>query len=182
MTTIEDDRVATFHTSLAASGRSSAIPESDDAYGWLVGSWELNVRRYWAADVSAQGIKGEVHAGWALEGRVVQDVWIMPRRGERSAGLDKRLNMYGTTLRAWDSSIRAWRITWSNPAGEHFEQQIGRRIDNQVVQIGTRADGTPTRWRFTEITAASFHWLGESLAPDGVTWNVEGEFLARRTP
>lgn len=29
-----------------------------------------------------------------------------------------------------------------------------------------------------EYTA--FHWIGESLANDGKTWNMEGEFLARR--
>ena len=181
MMTAKDDRLMKFHTALAASARSSEIPEADDAYGWLVGSWELDVKHYWAVDVSAQRIKGEVHASWILEGRAVQDVWIMPRIGERSASLDKRLNMFGTTLRVWDSSIRAWRITWSNPAGEHFEHQIGRWSGNQVVQIGTRPDGTPTRWRFTEITSESFHWLGEALAPDGVTWNLEGEFLASRT-
>jgi hypothetical protein len=180
MTTMIDDPVSMFHAALAASERSSEIPESADAYGWLVGSWELVVKRYWATDVSALGIKGEVHADWTLEGHAVQDVWIMPRRDDRSAGLDKKLNMYGTTLRAWDASIGAWRITWSNPAGEHFEQQIGRKIGNQIVQIGMRPDGTPTRWRFTEITADSFHWLGESLSPDGVTWNLDGEFLAKR--
>lgn len=30
---------------LAAPARSSEIPESADAYGWLVGSWELDVLR-----------------------------------------------------------------------------------------------------------------------------------------
>ena len=180
MKTAKDDRLMKFHTALAASGRSSEISEADDAYGWLVGSWELDVRHYWAVDVSAQGIKGEVHAGWVLEGRAVQDVWIMPRCGERSASLDKNLNMYGTTLRVWDSSIRAWRITWSNPAGEHFEEQIGRWNNNQIIQVGMRPDNTSTRWRFTEITAESFHWIGESLAPDQVEWKLEGEFLARR--
>src|SRR6266404_344298 len=89
-----------FHTVLAASGRSAEIPESADAYGWLVGSWELDVLHYWAMDVSARGIKCEVHAGWVLEGRAVQDVWIMPRRSDRTAHLDKKMNMYGTTLRA----------------------------------------------------------------------------------
>jgi hypothetical protein len=177
----EDSRLASFCASLATSGRSTEIPEADDIYGWLVGSWELDVKCYWAVDVSALGIKGEVHAAWTLEGRAIQDVWIMPRRGERSASVDKSLNMYGSTLRAWDASIRAWRILWSNPAGEHFEQQIGRRNGSEIVQVGTRPDGTPTRWRFVEITAESFHWLGDSLAPDGVTWNREGEFLARRT-
>jgi len=88
--------------------------------------------------------------------------------------------MYGTTLRVWDPSIQAWRIKWSNPVADHYEEQIGRRSGEDVVQIGTRVDGTPTRWRFTEITADSFHWLGEALDTDGKTWKLEGEFLAKR--
>jgi hypothetical protein len=174
-------RTGNLHTALASAGRSPEIPESEDAYGWLVGSWELDVRCYWGVDVSARNLRGEVHASWTLEGTAVQDVWIMPRRGERPARADKKLNMYGTTLRAWDSSIQAWRITWSNPAGNHFEQQIGRRSGRDIVQIGARPDGSVTRWRFVEITLETFHWLGESLAPDGQTWNLEGEFLATRT-
>ena len=181
MTTIELASMAPFHAALAADERSPEIPESKDAYGWLVGSWELDVLRYWGVDVSAQGLKGEVHAGWSLEGRAVTDVWIMPPRAQRWGEPDKKLNMYGTTVRAWDASIDAWRITWSNPAGQHFESQIGRRSGAYVVQVGARPDGTPTRWSFTEITDRSFHWLGESLAPDGKTWNLEGEFYARRT-
>lgn len=169
-----------FPAALSASGRAAAIPESADAYGWLVGSWELDVIRYWAADVSARGLKGEAHFAWVLEGLVLQDVWIMPPRPERTGAIEKTMNMYGTTLRAWDASIEAWRITWVNPAGDHFEQQIGRRVGRDIVQLGVRPDGTPTRWRFTEIERDAFHWLGESLQPDGVTWLLEGEFRARR--
>ncbi|HZW10434.1 MAG TPA: hypothetical protein VFF69_11075 [Phycisphaerales bacterium] len=169
------------HGALGATGRSADIPEAADAYGWLVGAWELDVLRYWAEDVSALAIKGEVHAGWVLEGRAVQDVWIMPARTRRTgAPPDKRLNMCGTTLRVWDPTIEAWRITWRNPAGDHHEDQIGRRIGDEVVQIGVRPDGTPTRWRFTEVTPRAFHWLGEALQPDGRTWRLEGEFRARR--
>lgn len=171
---------AGFHVALAASGRSPEIPESADVYGWLVGSWELDVLHYWAMDVAARGIKGEVHAGWVLEGRAVQDVWIMPRPSERTANLDKKLNMYGTTFRVWDPTIRAWHIKWRNPAGDHHEEQIGRWSGKDVVQIGTRPDGTPTRWTFTEIAPDSFHWLGEALEQDGKTWKLEGEFRARR--
>ena len=165
---------------LAASGRSAEIPESADAYGWFVGSWELDVLHYWAIDVSAKGIKCEVHAGWVLEGRGVQDVWIMPRRLDRSEHLDKKMNMYGTTLRVWDPSIQAWQITWTNPAGDHHERQIGRRVGQDIVQIGTRPDGTTTRWTFREITPNSFHWTGEALNPDGRTWRLEGDFRATR--
>jgi hypothetical protein len=88
--------------------------------------------------------------------------------------------MFGTTVREWDPAIQAWRITWINPAGGHREQQVGRRSGADIVQVGVRADGTPTRWRFTEITRDSFRWLGEALQPDGETWRVEGEFRARR--
>jgi hypothetical protein len=171
---------STLHSALAASGRSPEIPEAADAYGWLVGSWVLDVRHYWGIDVGQRGIKGETHFGWVLEGRAVQDVWIMPRRSERTAKLDKNMNMYGTTLRVWDPSIQAWRITWRNPAGDHHEEQIGRWSGKDVVQIGTRPDGTPTRWSFTEIMSDSFHWLGEALEPDGKSWRLEGEFRATR--
>jgi hypothetical protein len=187
MATIDLDQAQELWIATTAPGRAAEIPEPDDVYGWFVGSWELDILRYWNVDVAAQHIKGEVHAAWSLEGRCIHDVWIMPRRADRSSRSDrsappnKKLNMYGTTIRAWDSSIRAWRISWSNPAGDHFEQQIGRRIGRDIVQLGTREGGTTTRWRFTEITPNSFHWLGEALNPDGQTWTLEGEFLAHRT-
>jgi hypothetical protein len=104
----------------------------------------------------------------------------MPRRTDRTTPLDKSRNMFGTTLRVWDQSIEAWRISWRNPAGDHHEDQIGRRIGNDIVQLGTRPNGTATRWTYTDITPNAFHWLGESLNPDGKSWTLEGEFRARR--
>ena len=68
-----------FHLALAAAERSPEIPESGDVYGWLIGSWELEVVHY-RVDVSARGLRAEAHFGWVLEGRAVQDVWIMPPR------------------------------------------------------------------------------------------------------
>ena len=169
-----------FTALLPAPGRSPEIPESADVYGWLVGSWELEVVHYKGVDVSAERIGGEAHFGWVLEGRAIQDVWIMPRCSERRPDQEKTNNMYGTTLRVWDASIRAWRIDWINPVSGHREQQTGRRVGSDIVQVGARSDGTPTRWQFTEITADSFHWLGEALEPDGKTWKLEGEFRAKR--
>ena len=169
---------------LAAPGRSAEIPEENDVYGWLVGSWDLEALHYAAVDVTPLHIQGEVHFGWVLEGRAIQDVWIMPRVSERNANLAKTNNMYGTTLRIWDASVQAWRIRWINPVTNHYEQQTGRRVgprkDDDIVQVGARIDGTATRWRFTEITADSFHWIGESLDVDGATWRLEGEFRCKR--
>lgn len=169
-----------FVSLLHAAERSAEIPESHDIYGWLVGSWQLEVVHYRAVDVSARKIKGEVHFGWVLEGRVIQDVWIMPRVPDRTPDSDRMNNMYGTTLRLWDTAIHAWRIRWFNPVSGHEERQTGRRVGDDIVQVGARPDGTATRWRFTEITPDSFRWVGEALEPDGEAWKLEGEFRARR--
>jgi hypothetical protein len=169
-----------FHSALAADGRAPEIPESADVYGWLCGSWHLEVLRYRGVDLSAQRLHGELHAARVLEGRAVQDVWIMPRRGDHTAAADPTMNMYGTTLRSWDASIQAWRIAWTNPVRSHREEQIGNWSGRDIEQNGTRADGTRTRWTFTEITANSFHWRGEAIYPNHTTWTLEGEFLATR--
>src|SRR4030095_3264347 len=136
------------------------------------GSWDLDVVHYRAIDVRDHALKGEVHAGWVLEGRAVQGVWLMPWRSERCAKPDRSMNMYGTTLRSWDPVIQAWRISWTNPVSGHHEDLIGRWSGKDIVQLGTRADGTQTRWSFTEITADSFHWTGEALPTDGHAWRL----------
>ena len=168
------------HAVLMSPGRSPEISDSDDVYGWLCGSWDLEVVRYGGIDVTAHQLRGEVHAAWALEGRAVQDVWIMPRREARQREPDRHLNMYGTTLRSWDPTIRAWRIAWTNPVSGHREDQVGRWNGRDILQEGARDDGTKTRWTFTDITPRSFHWRGEAQYPNQRTWTLEGEFLATR--
>jgi hypothetical protein len=109
MTTIKVAKVGALLLVLAADGRAPEIPELRmPTDGWS-GVGELDVYRYWGKDVSAHRIKGEAHFGWVLEGRAVQDVWIMPRRSNRTANLEKIMNMYGT-LRVWDTSIQAWHM------------------------------------------------------------------------
>jgi len=179
MTTLAAQDRGILANALMATERSPEIPEQEDIYGWLIGSWDLDVYRY-GVDVSSLGIKGEAHFGWVLEGRVVEDVWIMPRIVDRSPDLGKVNNMFGTTLRIWDGSIQAWRVTWINPVTGTRDELIGRWSGKDVVQVGSHADGTPIRWSFTEITPDSFRWTGETLESDGKTWKLEGEFRARR--
>ena len=173
------EQTSEFPGALVAPGRSPEIPESADVFGWFVGDWELDVRSYWV-DVSARKIKGEVHASRVLEGRAVQDVWIMPRRSERSTEIDKMCNMYGTTLRIWDPTIQSWRVTWNNPVTSRRNELVARWHGRDVVQIGTSPEGAPIRWIFSEITCDSFHWTGETLQVDGKTWKLEGEFYGKR--
>jgi len=179
MRTIDAPKIDWELPGLSATGRSAEIPEDLDLYGWLVGSWELDIRHYWV-DVSARSLKGEAHFAWVLEGRAVQDVWIMPRRQDRPPAAGEICNSYGTTLRVWDAALQAWRVTWINPATGARCDLIGRWSGKDVVQIGAMPNGTPIRWMFTEITPNTFRWTGESLQADGISWKLEGDFRARR--
>ena len=179
MNMLDDTVDCGFHAALSAPARAADIDATDDLYGWLIGSWDMDVLHY-RVDLGNVRRRGEIHFGWVLEGRAVQDVWIMPPCREHHAGLTAADTMYGTTLRVWDPTLRAWRVTYMNPLTGQRDELIGRRVGNDLVQIGTHANGTPIRWNFTDITRDSFRWTGVALAQDGVTWTLEAEFHARR--
>jgi hypothetical protein len=164
---------------MPASQRSAEIPEADDLYGWLAGSWELDVT---AHDDEGHVIEstGEAHAAWVLEGRAVQDVFINPRRLDRGPLSPRFANWYGTTLRIYEPATRTWRVNWFNPHDGFRAELIGRRVGGDIVQLGKFPDGTPIRWSFSEIEPDSFRWRGERLERDGLTWKLQVEFYGRR--
>ena len=111
---------------------------------------------------------GEIHFAWVLEGRAIQDVWILP-------GV-----FYGTTLRIYDPGIDAWHILWSDPVRQFYTRQIGRARGDDIVQEGRNDAGEFVRWSFTRIEANSFRWLGERSRDGGTTWHLQAEFDANR--
>lgn len=159
-------------------------------YAFLIGSWDTDVVTYEENGPSHRG-RGEIHAGWVLEGRAIQDVWMIPPRPERRADaplLPVAGNWYGTTLRLYDPRLDAWHILWSDPAMQNYVRQIARARGNDVVQEGRIAlvengelrNGPLLRWSFTDITPRSFHWRGEVSPDDGATWRLQVEIFARR--
>jgi hypothetical protein len=156
----------TFNDALHSPGPAADRAEKLKLYGFLVGDWEMDGVLY-REDGTKYEAKGEIHAGWVLEGRAIQDVWIFERV------------FYGTTLRIYDPGLDAWHILWSDPTKQYFSKQLGRARGKDIVQEGTSGDGTPNRWRFTEMTSDSFHWIGETS--DGRSdWVRVSEFFPRR--
>jgi hypothetical protein len=150
-----------------------------DLYGWLIGSWDLDITRY-LPDGSKRERKGEWHFGWALEGRAVQDVWIVPPRGAREGDAAANVNSYGTTLRVYNPRIDAWQIQWTDPVTQNFLSMIGRKEGDDIVQLGKNSDGHPVRWSFSDITPHAFTWRGETSVAKG-SWRLDVEFACRRT-
>jgi hypothetical protein len=166
----------------------STAPASDRAdklglYGFLVGSWETTVIAHEESGITHTN-RGEIHAGWVLEGRALQDVWMLPRRAERQPDAPRPLpvtgDWYGTTLRIYDPGLDAWHILWSNPVTQLYTRQIGRARGADIVQEGRHESGALMRWSFTRIKPESFHWLADISTDDGATWRLQTEVLARR--
>lgn len=156
---------------LKASGPAPDRAEKMGLYGWLIGDWTFDavVNR---DDGTQHNGRGEIYFGWVLEGRAIQDVWILP-------GV-----FHGTTLRVYDPGIDAWHILWSDPLKQLYTRQIGRAQNHahgrDIVQLGKTETGALLRWTFTDIAPDSFRWLGEHSNDDGATWRLQSEFKVRR--
>ena len=152
-----------------------------DLYGRFIGSWDLDVTQF-PEGGPARRRKGEWHFGWVLEGRAIQDVWIVPRRGPLREG-DAAANAfsYGTTLRIYDPRNDTWQIQWSDPVISNFLTMIGRKEGDDIVQLGRDQEGRPIRWSFSDITPDSFTWRGETSPDQGANWQLDVEFACRRS-
>src|SRR5262249_60442038 len=112
----------------------------------------------------------------------IQDVWIAPSRLVGQGGSAQDL-MYGTTLRVYDSESDLWSITWIDPVTKSFNRMTGRKVGDDIVQEYCTEEQVLSQWRFTEITANSFHWIYRDSRDRGETWKVRVEFfLQRRAP
>jgi hypothetical protein len=102
---------------LHASGSDQDRAAKLALYAWIVGRWDMEVTTFKEDGTTHEG-RGEIHAGWVLQGRAIQDVWMIPRLKERKPGvtpLPGSGNWYGTTLRIYDPNLDAWPRNSTTP-------------------------------------------------------------------
>ena len=156
-----------FANALVSSGPAADRADRMALYGQFIGDWVFEALVHKDDGGEHRG-RGEIHFAWALDGRAVQDVWILP-------GV-----FYGTTLRIYDPAIDAWHILWNDPLKQLYTRQLGRAQGHDIVQIGKADDGTPVRWSFSRIRPGFFRWRGERSLDAGASWQLQADFQVRR--
>jgi len=169
-----------FIAALHADGPAPDRAEALSLYGQFVGDWNAEIVAYGPDGARHEG-RGEIHFGWVLQGRAIQDVWTIDRR-PGAPEMPVTGNWYGTTIRVYDPALGAWRIYWIDPATNAYRYQVGRGQGTDIVQEGATESGALSRWSFTEITPRSFHWKGEASLDKGASWRLVVEVFARRRP
>lgn len=154
-------------------------PDHADAlqlFGRLIGSWSIEWRGLYDEEEGGwRTAVGEWHFGWVLQGRAVQDVWIVPRRSDPEPGQG-----YGTTIRFYDAATKAWRVVWVNPAkGAIYIFEI-QEVDGGIVMTTRDTENELARWAFSEIAENTFRWKGSASDDGGATWQLQEEMVATR--
>jgi hypothetical protein len=161
---------------LAASGPNADYADELMLFGQFVGDWEADFAVY-GQDGSKQIAKAEWHFGWVLEGRAIQDVFIVPRRSDRA---ESGWTDYGTCLRFYDPAIDGWRVVWVSPSHGEILNFTAREVGDEIVLEGKYLHATPMRWIFSKITANSFHWRRMFSTDGGTIWQLHKEMNVRR--
>src|SRR5207245_4474235 len=136
---------------LGADGPLPELKEKLMLFGQFVGDWEMDAR-YPQPDGTEIRAKGEIHFGWILNGRCVQDVWMS--RDQRTG----RAIPSGTTVRYYDPKIDAWHSIWISPKQGIMQSFVAKKEREESVQKGGTKAGYPEQWIIPQTTHASFPW------------------------
>jgi hypothetical protein len=171
-----DERDVTFREALHSGGPAAERAEAMALYGRFVGAWDGTLT-YEDERGRRRETSAEVHFGWVLNGKAVQDVWIAPARSDiEEASSDQT---YGTTIRVYDPRTGQWRIEWLDPGTGEFNSMMGRAVGAEIVQEYTDGDVTH-QWVFSDITDDSFRWTSRDSHDKGATWHVRTEYRLHR--
>jgi len=162
---------------LVAPGADDSLGPDADLFGRLVGTWRVRNRYRSAPGDDWRFSERTWTFAWIAGGRAVQDVIVGSDRGGDT-------QFAGTTVRAFDGRIGAWRVNWFGTLHANFGALTARSHGPDAIwQDGVEftPDGEiPIRWNFSEMTDAAFSWDGWSSADGGSTWWLEQHMDAVR--
>jgi hypothetical protein len=159
---------------LEATSPNPSLGDQAQVLGRLVGTWDVEYTDF-AKDGKAIHRTGEFIVGWVMDGRALQDLWIVNPSGKR-----KDREVY-TDLHYFDPKTRTWRATFVDPEHGSVARFTGGGVGNDRFVLETLdIDSRQTRWSFNDIRPDSFVWRDEASSDGGKTWRLQAEYQMKR--
>lgn len=156
-------------TALKAMGPHPSLGDQAKVFGRLVGTWEVEYTDF-KKDGKVIHRSGELSVGWIMDGRAIQDLWIVNPSGTR-----KDREVY-TDLRYYDPESGTWPATFIDPEHASVARFTGGAVGDDRIVLDTQDfAGTDTRWSINDIRPDSFIWREEESLDGGKTWRLLAE-------
>jgi hypothetical protein len=161
-------------TVLKAMGPHPSLGDQAKVFGRLIGTWDVEYADF-SKDGKVTHRSGELTFGWVMDGRAVQDFWIVYPSGAR-----KEREVY-TDLRYYDPKSRTWPSAFIDVEHASVARFTGGAVGDDRIVLDTRDfDDTDTRWSINDIRSDSFVWREEESLDGGKTWRLLAEHHMKR--
>jgi len=161
-------------TVLRAMGPHPSLGDEAKIFGRLVGTWDVEYTDF-SKDGRETHRSGEFIVGWVMDGRALQDVWIVNPSGTRQ---DREVY---TELRYYDPKSRTWPSTFIDVEHASVARFTGGAVGDKRIVFDTQDfDGTDTRWSINDIRPDTFVWREEESRDGGKTWRLLAEHHMKR--
>jgi hypothetical protein len=162
-------------TALRAMGPHPSLGDQAKDFGRFVGTWDGEYNEF-SKDGKTARSSGEWIFGWVMDGRAIQDLFIIHPSEAHKEGF------IGTTLRYFDPKSRTWSVSFIDPEDDVVETLTGGAVgDDRIVLLSPNMDGKESRWSFEDIRPDSWIFRDERSSDGGKTWRLrEVDHLKRR--
>ena len=159
---------------LQAMGPHPSLGEQAEVFGRFVGVWDGEYTEF-SKDGKTTHSSGEWTFGWVMDGRAMEDLFIIHPSAVRKE------RYIGTTLRYFDPKSATWSVTFVDPENGAVETLSGGAVgDDRIVLHSGSTDGRKSRWSFDQIRADSWVFRDEVSSDGGTTWRLREEDHMKR--
>lgn len=163
-------------TVLRAVGPHPSLGDQARVWDRLVGTWDVQYTDF-MKDGRVLHRSGQITFGWVMDGRAIEDVWIV---NPSTQGKDREVY---ADLRYFDPKTGTWRATFIDPQDASVARFIGGAVGDDRIALETQdlLDGNGTRrWSFNDIRPDSFVFRDEDSSDGGINWRLVAEYHMKR--
>jgi len=173
-TSAPDPRFA-MSTALRATGPHPSLADHASVLSRLVGTWDVEYM-----DISQDGKaihrSGELLVGWVMDGRAIEDLWIV-----YPSGAGKEREVYAD-VRYFDPKCGTWPAIFIDPQIASVATFTGGAVGDDRIVLDSQdlVAGQTRRWSFNDIRYDSLVFRDDASTDGGKSWRLKSEYHMKR--